>query len=72
MSVAMAITKEFYANNTDSFMLVASDSDYWAMLDQLPEANFLMMVEREKCSPYLGESNAVDRRSGGIYWNWRE
>lgn len=56
MSVAMAITKEFYANNTDSFMLVASDSDYWAMLDQLPEANFLMMVEREKCSPAMKEN----------------
>ena len=56
MSVAMAITKEFYANNTDSFMLVASDSDYWAMLNQLPEANFLMMVEREKCSPAMKEN----------------
>ena len=56
MSVAMAVTKEFYANGTDAFMLVASDSDYWAMLDQLPDASFLMMVEREKCSPVMKET----------------
>lgn len=56
MSVAMAVAKEFYANKTDSFMLFASDSDYWAMLDQLPDANFMMMVEREKCSPVMKET----------------
>lgn len=45
--------KEFYTNNADSFVLVSSDSDYWGLIEELPEANFLVMVEHDKCSPAL-------------------
>lgn len=58
MTVAMSVTREFYQGNTDGFILVASDSDYWTLIDQLPEARFLVMVEREKCSPAMKEKLA--------------
>ena len=41
--------REFYQNNVDSFIIASSDSDYWGLISSLPEANFLLMVEREKC-----------------------
>ncbi len=43
--------KEFYQNNVDSFVIVSSDSDYWGLISSLPEAGFLVMIEREKCGP---------------------
>lgn len=39
--------REFYQNQVDSFVLVSSDSDYWGLISSLPEARFLVMVERE-------------------------
>ncbi len=45
--------REFYQNNIDSFILCSSDSDYWGLITALPEANFLVMVESEKCSPNM-------------------
>ena len=56
ITVAMAVTREYYTENTDSFILIASDSDYFSLVRNLPEANFIMMVEREKCSPAMKES----------------
>lgn len=41
---------EFFRNSVDSFVLVSSDSDYWALISSLPEARFLVMIEHEKCS----------------------
>ncbi|MBQ7916460.1 MAG: hypothetical protein IJ315_06705 [Firmicutes bacterium] len=43
--------KEFYQNEVDSFIIVSSDSDYWGLISSLPEARFLVMIEREKCGP---------------------
>lgn len=49
-----AITcREHYRGNVDSFILVSSDSDYWGLMSSLPEARFLVMVERGKSSPGL-------------------
>lgn len=42
--------QEHYQNHVDSFIIVSSDSDYWGLISSLPEARFLVMVEREKCS----------------------
>ena len=41
--------KEFYLTHVDSFILVSSDSDYWGLISTMPDARFLVMVEREKC-----------------------
>lgn len=45
--------QEHYQNQVDSFILVSSDSDYWALITALPAAKFLVMVEHEKCGPDL-------------------
>ena len=41
--------REHYQNQVDSFIIVSSDSDYWALISSLPKARFLVMVEHEKC-----------------------
>ena len=56
VKVAARTCKEFYANNVDSFVLVSSDSDYWGLMEELPEAKFLVMVEHDKVSYALKEA----------------
>lgn len=51
LRLGMRVSQEFYANNVDSFVLVSSDSDYWAVISSLPAAKFLVMVEHKKCGP---------------------
>lgn len=43
--------QEHYENNVDSFIIVSSDSDYWGLISALPKAQFLVMIERDKCGP---------------------
>ena len=45
-------------------MIVSSDSDYWGLISTLPEARFLMMIEKEKCGP---EMKATLSRHGIFY-----
>ena len=45
--------REFFKNQIDSFILVSSDSDYWGLISDLPEARFLVLVEERKCSPAI-------------------
>ena len=45
--------QEHYKNNVDSFIIVSSDSDYWGLITSLPEARFLVMIERENCGSDL-------------------
>ena len=40
ITLTAQLCKEFYANNTDSFVLVSSDSDYWGLISSIPEAHF--------------------------------
>ncbi|SFK60427.1 hypothetical protein SAMN05216390_10278 [Lachnospiraceae bacterium KH1T2] len=56
VKVAARTCKEFYANNVDSFVIVSSDSDYWGLMEELPNAQFLVMVEHEKVSYALKEA----------------
>ncbi len=58
------VCREFYGNQVDSFVLAASDSDYWSLISALPEARYLVMVEHEKCSGKLKE--ALD--DSGIFY----
>lgn len=52
-----AITcREHYKNDVDSFILVSSDSDFWGLISTLPDAKFLVMVEREKCGPNIKQA----------------
>ena len=43
--------KEHYQNEVDSFVIVSSDSDYWGLISSMPDAGFLVMIEREKRGP---------------------
>lgn len=56
--------REFYANGVDSFLLASSDSDYWGLIQQLPDAKFLVMVEHSKCGPDI--KTALDE--AGIFY----
>ena len=51
INLAMRMSKEYYQNQTDSFVIVSSDSDYWGVISNLAEARFLVMVEHGKCGP---------------------
>ena len=42
------ISKEHYRENVDAFIIVSSDSDYWAIINSIDDAGFLVMVEKEK------------------------
>ena len=57
-------TREHYRNDVDSFMIVSSDSDYWGLISALPEARFLVMIEREKCGPDMKAALA----NSGIFY----
>ncbi len=48
--------REFFQNETDSFILVSSDSDYWGLISSIPEARFFVLVESEKCSPSIKQA----------------
>ena len=50
MTLAVGVCREFYNGRADSFVLLSSDSDYWALISMMPEAKFLVMVEYEKFS----------------------
>ena len=60
-----AITcREHYRNLVDSFIIVSSDSDYWGLISTLPDARFLVMIEREKCGPDMKTALA----NSGIFY----
>ena len=42
------------------FFMVSSDSDYWGLISAVPEARFLVMMEREQCSPHMRQILAED------------
>lgn len=56
MTLALGVSDEFYKNNVDSFLLVASDVDYYSLVSNLPEARFLIMAEESKCSRALKDA----------------
>lgn len=56
--------REHYRNLVDSFILVSSDSDYWGLISSLPDARFLVMIEREKCGPDMKAALA----NSGIFY----
>ncbi len=49
IKLSVGVSKAFYKNGVDSFIVASSDSDYWGLIDSLGEARFLVMAEREKC-----------------------
>ena len=64
MKLAMRVSQEYYQNHVDAFVIVSSDSDYWAVITELPTARFLVMIEHGKSSPDMRD--ALDER--GIFY----
>ena len=56
--------QEHYKNDVDSFIIVSSDSDYWGLISSLPDARFLVMVERENCGTDLKNAMTI----AGIFY----
>ncbi|MBR2421338.1 MAG: NYN domain-containing protein [Oscillospiraceae bacterium] len=50
--------RERYQNDITAFILVSSDSDYWGMIQTMPDTRFLVMVESMKCGPDI--KNALE------------
>ena len=50
IDLTVEATIEICTNQTDSLVLVASDSDYWALIQRFPKVRFMLMMEREKSS----------------------
>lgn len=48
MTLAMRTSREVWTNCVDAVILVSSDSDYWAMIQQLQDVKFLVMLEHGK------------------------
>ena len=42
--------KEYYKANTESLILASSDSDFWALIQSLPDARFFVLNESDKTS----------------------
>ena len=49
IKMTAGVCKEYYENNIQSFILVSSDSDFWGLISSLPQADFLVMIEYDKC-----------------------
>lgn len=60
ISLTAGTCREFFQNNIDSFILVSSDSDYWGLISAIPEARFLVLMERAQCSPQMRNTLAEE------------
>ncbi len=45
--------EEFYKNGVRHFILTTSDSDIWALISSLPDANIMLLAEKCKCGDLL-------------------
>jgi hypothetical protein len=50
------VCNEFLNEDVNSFVLVSSDSDFWGLIESLPQARFLVMLEDERTSASLKET----------------
>ena len=58
------VCKDYYENGITSFIIVSSDSDFFGLISSLPNADFLVMYEYEKCG--LAIKKALSEH--GIYY----
>ena len=59
-----SIVADFYSENISSFLIFSSDSDFFGLIQSLPQANFLVMYEREKCGTAIKQALEIN----GIYY----
>ena len=61
--IASMVT-HFYCDGITSFIIVSSNSDFWGLIESLPNAQFLVKYEYEKC----GEAIKQALSEHGIYY----
>ncbi len=59
-----SVVTDFYHGGVTSFIIVSSDSDYWGLIESLPNAHFLVMYEYEK----IGTAIKSALTQHGIYY----
>lgn len=59
MTLAVRTSKEVYTKGNDAVILVSSDSDYWAMIQQLEGIKFLVMLEKIKTGMAIMDTLAI-------------
>ena len=64
IKMSVGISKAFYRDDVDSFIMLSSDSDFWGVISSMPDAKFLVMVEKSKCGPDI--LNALE--NNGTYY----
>lgn len=47
------VAKEYYRENIKNFILVSSDSDFWALISEMKDVNFYWMLEKGKTARKL-------------------
>ena len=50
ITMTAGVCEEYYRNDMESIILASSDSDFWALIQQLPNARFLVLNEYRKTS----------------------
>ena len=64
LRMTASVVTNFYRDGITSFIIVSSDSDFWGLIESLPNAHFLVMYEYEKCGTSI--KNALTQH--GIYY----
>ena len=49
IKMTASVCRDYYENGISSFIIVSSDSDFWGLISSLPNADFLVMYEYDKC-----------------------
>ena len=58
ITMTAGVCEEFYKENTESIILVSSDSDFWGLITSLPLARFYVLNESRKTSHVITEKLA--------------
>ena len=56
ITMAGGVYQEYYENDVESVILVSSDSDFWAVINQMKKARFLVLNEYRKTSSTIIET----------------
>ncbi len=64
IKMTASVCRDYYENGITSFIIVSSDSDFFGLISSLPNADFLVMYEYEKCG--LAIKKALSEH--GIYY----
>ena len=56
IAMAIGVAEDYYENDIDSAILVSSDSDFWAVINQMDKVQFFVMNEKRKTSDKTTET----------------